>query len=117
MYQMLKCYRIKIVGDISGTSFRSAAMHAAHRFRITGFIRYDDENSLTTEAQGDQDDLDQFVEFCRDWFSPNIIKDIALFEKEPESYPGFTIRRNISAEDKITTKQSWMLKIKDMIRP
>ena len=116
MYQMLKCYRIKIVGDISGTSFRSAAMHAAHRFRITGFIRYDDENSLTTEAQGDQDDLDQFVEFCRDWFSPNIIKDIALFEKEPESYPGFTIRRNISEEENPAGSRPWFQKIKQIMR-
>ena len=113
---MLKCYRIKIAGDISGTSFRSAAMHAAHRFRITGFIRYDDENSLTTEAQGDQDDLDQFVEFCRDWFSPNIIKDITLFEKEPESYSDFTIRRNISEVENLTWSRQWFQRIKQIMR-
>ena len=113
---MLKCYHINIYGDIRGNSFRSAAMHAANRFRITGFIRYDEGNSLTIEAEGDPGDLDQFVQFCRDWFSPNIIKDITLFEKEPESYSDFTIRRNISDEEIITKHQNWFQKIKEIIR-
>ena len=113
----MKCYLINIKGEIRGNSFRSSAMHAALQFRITGFIRYDAENSLTIEAQGELNDINQFVQFCRDWFSPDIIKDFTVNEKEPENYPGFTIRQNISAEDKITNKQRWMLKIKDMIRP
>jgi acylphosphatase len=113
---MLKCYRIKIAGDISGTSFRSAAMHAAHRFRITGFIRYDEENSLTIEAEGDPGDLDQFVQFCRDWFTPDIIKDFTVIEKEPENYADFTIRRNISEAETDTKNQPWFQKIKDILR-
>ena len=114
---MLKCMQIKIYGQVQGGGFRSAAMQAAYRLRIKGFVRYDAENSLTMEAQGEQDDIAQFVQFCREWFTDEVIQDFIVTDKEPENYPGFTIRRNISAEDKITTKQSWMLKIKDMIRP
>ncbi len=114
---MLKCSQIKIYGQVQGGGFRSAAMEAAYRYRIKGFVRYDEGNSLTMEAQGEQDDITQFVDSCREWFTAGSIQDFTVTDKEPENYPGFTIRQNISAEDKITNKQRWMLKIKDMIRP
>ncbi len=113
---MLKCYRINIYGDIRGNAFRSAALHAAHLFRIRGFIRYDDQNSLSIEAMGELNDLDRFVQFCRDWFSPNIIKDITLFEKEPESYSDFTIRRNISEAENLSGSRPWFQRIKQIMR-
>lgn len=112
----MNCYRIKMVGDFKGTAFRSAAMHAAHRFRIKGFIRYDEENSLSIEAQGELDDVHQFVQFCRDWFSPDSIKDIIVSDKEPENYPGFTIRRNKSEEEMLTKHHQWLQKLKQILR-
>lgn len=114
---MLKCSQIKIYGQVQGGGFRSAAMGEAYRLRIKGFVRYDAKNSLTLEALGEQDDIAQLVQFCREWFTAGSIQDFIVTDKEPENYPDFTIRRNISAEDKSTNKQSWMLKIKDMIRP
>ncbi len=113
---MLKCYRIKIAGDIKGNAFRSVAMHAANRFRITGFIRYDEGNSLSMEAQGSQGDLDQFVQFCSDWFTPDIIKDFTVIEKEPENYADFTIRRNISEVKNPAGSRQWFQRIKHIMR-
>ena len=110
------CYQIKINGDIRENAFRSAALHAAHRFRITGFIRYDDENSLTIEAQGELNDLHQFVQFCRNWLSPDNIKDFTVIEKEPESYSDFTIRRNISEVENLTWSRQWFQRIKQIMR-
>ena len=55
----MKYYRIKIVVDFRGTYFRLVAMHAAHRFRIRGFIRDDEENSLSIEAYGGLNDNHQ----------------------------------------------------------
>ncbi|MEI7726213.1 MAG: acylphosphatase [Bacteroidota bacterium] len=112
----MNCYRIKIYGNLRGTAFRSAAMHEAYRFRISGFIRYDDENSLTIEAQGELNDVNQFIQFCRDWFSPGSIKDFILSEKEPEIYPGFTIRRNISKEENPAGSRQWFQRIKHFMR-
>jgi acylphosphatase len=113
---MLKCSQIKIYGQVQGGGFRSAAMGAAYRLRIKGFVRYDEENSLTMEAQGEQADIVQFVDNCREWFTAGSIQDFTVTDKEPGDYPDFTIRRNISAEDKITNKQRWMLKIKEILR-
>ena len=113
---MLKCYRINICGDIKGNAFRSAAMHAAHLFRITGFIRYDDENSLSMEAQGELNDIHQFVQFCRDWSTPDYIKDFTVLEKEPENYADFTIRRNISEAENPAGSRPWFQRIKHNLR-
>jgi acylphosphatase len=92
-------------------------MGAAYRFRITGFVRYDVGNSLTIDAQGNPDDIAQFVQFCRDWFTDEVIQDFIVSDKEPESYPDFTIRRNESEEDKFSKNQPWFQKIKDILRP
>ena len=113
---MLKCSQIKISGQVRGGGFRSAAMEAAYRFRIKGFVQYDDENSLTMDAQGEHDDIRLFVQFCRDWFTDDVIQDFVVSGKEPEDYPDFTIRRNISEVEEPTKGQSWMMKIKDMMR-
>ena len=113
---MLKCYHINIYGDIRGNSFRSAALHAANRLQIRGFIRYDEENSLSIEAQGALNDLQQFIQFCRDWFSPGSITDFIVLEKEPESYPGFTLRRNISEMKNPAGSRLWFQKIKKIMR-
>ena len=112
----MQCSQIKIYGQVRGSGFRSAAMEAAYRFRISGFVRFDEENSLTIDAQGDPDDIARFVQFCRDWFTPDIIKDFTVIEKEPENYADFTIRRNISEAETDTKNQPWFQKIKDILR-
>ena len=112
----MKCFQIKISGQILGEGLRFKAMHLAHKHQIKGFVQYDDENSLTIEAQGELNDLHQFVQFCRNWLSPDNIKDFTVIEKEPENYPGFTIRRNISDEETDIKSQSWFQKIKNIIR-
>ncbi len=91
-------------------------MHAAYRLRISGFIRYDDENFLTIEAQGELNDVNQFIQFCRDWFSSGSITDFIVFEKEPENYPGFTILRNISEAENPAGSRPWFQKIKHIMR-
>jgi acylphosphatase len=113
---MLKCSQIKIYGQVRGGGFRSAAMEAAYRYRIKGFVRYDEENSLTLEAQGEQDDIRLFVQFCREWFTDEVIKDFIVTDKEPEDYPGFTIRRTVSEEEKLKQNQHWFQKIKHNLR-
>jgi acylphosphatase len=113
----MQCYQIKIYGQVRGSGFRSAAMEAAYRFRISGFVQYDEENSLTIDAQGDPDDIARFVQFCRDWFTDEVIQDFIVCDKEPGNYPGFTIRRNISEAETDTKNQPWFQKIKDFIRP
>ncbi len=113
---MLKCSQIKIYGQVQGGGFRSAAMEAAYRLRIKGFVLYDKENSLTLEAQGEQDDIAQFVQFCHDWFTDEVIQDFTVTDKEPENYPGFTIRRNSSEAKNLTGSRHWFQKIKHNLR-
>ena len=86
-------------------------MHAAHQFRIKGFIQYNEDNSLYMEILGKQDDIDRFVQYCRDWFPPASIEDFIVTEKEPETYTGFTIRRSISEEEKLKQNQLWFQKL------
>lgn len=99
-----------------GKAFRSAAMHAAYQYRISGFIRYDDQNSLTMEAQGESEDARQFIQYCRDWLSSCNLEDFIISDKEPEPYKGFEILRNIAKPEEPVKNQRWFQKIKDIIR-
>ncbi|MBM3405137.1 MAG: acylphosphatase [Bacteroidetes bacterium] len=61
---MKKHINIIISGQLKGKRFRSWAIQKAYAFNIKGFIRYQ-ENDLFAEAEGEEEDLKKFVEWCR----------------------------------------------------
>lgn len=69
------------------------------------------------EAESHQDNVDKFVHCCRDWFQVGTISDFILFEKDPENYSDFTIRRNISDEERLSSRSKWVQKLKNILCP
>ena len=57
--------RITASGTVQGVFFRAAASDEARRLGLTGWVRNTDDNDVEAEAQGDEQAVDRFVEFCR----------------------------------------------------
>ena len=57
--------RITASGTVQGVFFRAAASDEARRLGLTGWVRNTDDDQVEAEAQGDEQAVEHFVEFCR----------------------------------------------------
>lgn len=57
--------RITASGTVQGVFFRAAASDEARRLGLTGWVRNTDDDQVEAEAQGDEQAVERFVEFCR----------------------------------------------------
>lgn len=61
---MIKHLNIKVSGRVQGIFFRATAREEAEKLNITGFARNEDDGSVYIEAEGEEENLDKFVEWC-----------------------------------------------------
>lgn len=62
---MTKLLSIKIYGKVQGVSFRYYAREQARLLGINGYIRNEKDGSVTIEAEGKENLLEQFLEWCK----------------------------------------------------
>ena len=62
---MIKRFRLCFYGMVQGVGFRYTAMHAANMYRLTGYVKNENDGSVTCEVQGDEDAIDRFVATIR----------------------------------------------------
>jgi len=58
-------YKIHITGYVQGVGFRWSAVREAKRKGITGFVKNLSDGSVYIEAEGNKEQLDSFVEWCK----------------------------------------------------
>lgn len=61
---MLKHLDITITGKVQKVGFRFTALQIARRNSISGIVRNAGKNRVCIEAEGSDQDLDQFLMFC-----------------------------------------------------
>jgi acylphosphatase len=62
---MKKAVIIKVYGRVQGVSFRHYTLSKANEFNITGFVKNKADGSVHIEAEGNPNDLETFVDWCR----------------------------------------------------
>jgi acylphosphatase len=85
--------KIKIYGDVQGVGFRYEAKFTADKLGIKGFARNESDGTVYIEAEGDEDKLREFLEWCRKGPS---LASVAKIESEPggdiRNFDGFDVR-------------------------
>lgn len=56
---------IRIIGQVQGVFFRATAKTRADELNITGFVKNEDDGSVSIVAEGNEEYLLQFVEWCK----------------------------------------------------
>jgi acylphosphatase len=69
---MTKHYNIKIYGRVRGVFFRAGAKHEADKLGIVGFAKNESDGTVYIEAEGEEINLDKFVNWCRE--GPDLAK-------------------------------------------
>jgi acylphosphatase len=85
----MKHINITVKGRVQGVGYRNAARRQAIFLGVHGFVRNKPEGSVYIEAEGDNEELDEFVRWC--WEGPTFaqVEDIEINEGEVKNLGPF----------------------------
>jgi acylphosphatase len=61
----MKCIKIFVSGQVQHRGFRFFAMQLAYQLGVRGYIHNKKDGSLYIEAEGEEDQLNNFLEWCK----------------------------------------------------
>ena len=88
---MKRAYII-VSGSVQGVSYRYYALREARHQGITGTVRNLPNGSVEIIAEGDEDQVSRFIEFCRKGSPSAAVEDVRVtFEKSTGKFSDFNI--------------------------
>ncbi|MDQ2656060.1 MAG: acylphosphatase [Bacteroidota bacterium] len=90
---MKKHFTIRVSGLVQGVFFRASTKQKADSLNITGFVRNEHDGSVYIEAEGNEEDLKQFVQWCHHGPPNARVEQCDIRDREISGYPMFEIRR------------------------
>ncbi len=83
---MEKHYEIRVHGRVQGVFFRASTQEKAHELGIKGFVRNEPDGSVYIEAEGEEEALNRFVDWCH--YGPSAAS-VEKVESEEGSFSNF----------------------------
>ena len=83
---------IRISGSVQGVGFRYAALRAARRTGIKGYIRNLPDGDVFIEAEGERAQLDAFVSWCHEGPPYARVEIVKVNESGWKGFTDFDIR-------------------------
>ena len=88
---MIKHFNIKIIGQVQEIGFRRVSAQTARELGIAGFVRNEPDGSVYLAAEGEAENLEKFLAFCRGGYPPARVDDLRVLEGRLKNYLGFVI--------------------------
>jgi len=85
-------YKITITGRVQGVGFRHSASSVARRIGLKGYVRNREDGSVYVEAEGNRNQLDEFVAWCRKGPGFGFVENVRLETDLPVNHRKFHIR-------------------------
>lgn len=89
---MKKHVNLTISGRVQGVGFRYATQRSANLMGIKGFVQNNVNGSVSVEAEGEEEILNQFLEWCHQGPGWARIDRVSQSESNMIGYKEFTIR-------------------------
>ena len=86
-------YKISVIGRVQGVWFRKYTLEAALSHGIKGFVENSDDGSVYIEAEGQSEELDQFLEWLHHGSPMSRVDKVIRKEGQPVGFYTFEIRR------------------------
>lgn len=91
---MIKHYDITIFNESNTPGFRFAVMEKAYRLNIKGYVRRKRRGGVFIEAEGEDVNLDAFLDWCRKGPLGAVVTDITFVESDVKDFRTFEIQHN-----------------------
>ena len=89
---------IKISGKVKKTGFLFYAKQFSKLYNINGFAKYTDNTTLLIEAEGNENQLNKFIEYCMEGPLGAKIINFNISEGEIKHYNSFDISSALNAQ-------------------
>ena len=89
----MRHFKVKVSGKVQGVFFRASTKEAADRFGINGFVRNEPDGSVYIEAEGEEEKLKQFMEWCRVGPPRARVEKFDVVEGENWGFTSFQVKR------------------------
>lgn len=90
---MKKHLNIIISGELREKGFRFSAMQKAYEHSISGFVRRKRDGRIYIEAEGDEENLNNYLEWCRKGPLGTIVYNVQVEEGDSKDFSTFEIKR------------------------
>ena len=90
---MKKHINLTIRGRVHGVGFRFSCMEAAYKYNIYGYVKNRSDGSVYVEAEGNEDVLEEFKDWCKKGPVWARVRDVEISEGELKNYNSFEIVR------------------------
>jgi acylphosphatase len=90
---MKKHFIIKISGVVQGVYFRASTREKADALHVTGFVRNEPNGSVYIEAEGEESNLDAFVQWCHRGPAHAVVGKCEVQSEAVKGFGSFTIQR------------------------
>ena len=82
-----------VTGKVQGVFYRATAKKTAGKYNITGWVQNTPDGNVEMIANGSQNDVEQFINWCKQGPSGAKVTNVIKEEREEETFAEFTIRR------------------------
>lgn len=89
----MKHFSIRITGKVQGVFFRASAKDKADELNIKGIARNEPDGSVYIDAEGDEQNLKRFVEWCKQGPRLARVDRCEIEEKATQNFDHFSIQR------------------------
>lgn len=85
--------RLLIRGKVQGVFYRASAREMAEEFGVTGWIKNTPEGDVEAMASGNEEQLQQFIDWCKSGPPHAVVADVAISRIEDHDFEKFRIVR------------------------
>ena len=88
----MKHFSISVKGKVQGVYFRASAKQKADELNICGFAKNEKDSSVYMEAEGEENALKIFIEWCHTGPSQARVAIVNVKEGELKNFCGFDVK-------------------------
>ena len=88
----MKAYEITVKGRVQGVGYRYFAKSKADLLKIKGWVKNLQNGNVSIHAEGDEQSIQTFIDYCRQGPTRAIVSDVLVNEDKMMNYDTFDIK-------------------------
>ena len=89
---MKQAYAVTLSGRVQNVGFRFATVEKAQEIGIKGFVKNKPDGTVYIEAEGEADDLNRFLEWCKEGPPAAKVENSETQEIPIQEFTGFNVK-------------------------